>query len=141
MKKILALLLAAVMVLGLAACNTSTPNTTKPADKPTGGNDGTTGEKVLEPKTISIMVNANGYDDFDFQRFVDGETNIYPWFMEKCKEFNLTVEWILVESDQYDTAVQTTLADPDTMPDMMYLGNKEALALQAAEAGIILAPV
>ena len=137
--RILAVLLVAIMMIGIfAGCQQQTNPTTKPADKPTGGNDGTTGEKVLEPKTISIMVNANGYDDFDFQRFVDGETNIYPWFMEKCKEFNLTVEWILVESDQYDTAVQTTLADPDTMPDMMYLGNKEALALQAAEAGIIL---
>ena len=137
--RILAVLLVAIMMIGIfAGCQQQTDPTTKPADKPTGGNGTTAGDKPLEPKTLTIMVQSNGYDGFDFQRFVDGETNIYPWFMNKMKELNLTINWVLVESDQYDTAVQTTLADPDTMPDMMYLGNKEALALQAAEAGIIL---
>ena len=137
--RILAVLLVAIMMIGIfAGCQQQTDPTTKPADKPTGGNGTTAGDKPLEPKTISIMAVADGYDGFDIQRFVDGETNIYPWFMEKLKEFNLTVEWVLIESDQYDTAIQTTLADPDTMPDMIYLKNNEALALQAAEAGIIL---
>lgn len=136
--RIFALLLVAIMMLGIfAGCN----KPVDPTDKPTAGNDptnGTQGDKPLEPKTLSVMVLANGYDGFDFQRFVDGETNIYPWFMEKMKELNLKIEWTLIEEDQYDAAIQTTLADPDTMPDMMYIENNEALALQCADLGILL---
>lgn len=138
--KVLALLLVAVMMIGMfAGCQQPTPPTTtaKP-NEGTNGPDGTT-EKTLEPKTITCMVSATCYDNFPFQRFVDGETNIYPWFMEALKEKNLDIKWIIIEDDQYETALQTTLADPENMPDYVWLGDgKESLAVECATAGVLL---
>lgn len=138
--KVLALLLIAVMMIGMfAGCQQPTPPTTtaKP-NEGTNGPDGTT-EKTLEPKTLTLMVDASSYDSFDFQRFVDGETNIYPWFMEKLKEKNLTIKFELIQHDQYDVALQTTLADPDTMPDYIWLdGGRQSLATEAATNGLFL---
>lgn len=134
--KVLALLLVAVMMIGMfAGCQQPTPTTTA---KPNEGNEGTT-EKTLEPKTLTLMVDASSYDNFDFQRFVDGETNIYPWFMEALKEKNLTIKFELIQHDQYDVALQTTLADPDTMPDYIWLGGgNQSLATAAATEGLFL---
>ena len=138
--KVLALLLVAVMMIGMfAGCQQPTPPTTtaKP-NEGTNGNDGTT-EKTLEPKTLKCMVIATSYDNFDFQRFIDGETNIYPFFMEQLKEKNLTIEWQLIQNDQFDVALQTTLADPDTMPDYIWLdGGNQSLATACATQGLFL---
>ena len=135
--KVLALLLIAVMMIGMfAGCQQPTPPTT--TAKPNEGNEGTT-EKTLEPKTLTLMVDASSYDSFDFQRFVDGETNIYPWFMEALKEKNLTIKFEIIQHDQYDVALQTTLADPDTMPDYIWLdGGNQSLATAAATEGLFL---
>lgn len=137
--KVLALLLVAVMMIGMfAGCQQPTPTTTAKPNEGTNGTDGTT-EKTLEPKTITCMVAATCYDQFPFQRFIDGETNIYPFFMEKLKEKNLTIEWQVIEDDQYDVVLQTTLADPENMPDYIWLGSgKESLAVEAASSGILL---
>ena len=136
--RILAVLLVAIMMIGIfAGCTPAVTNPTTTQGKPADGT--TAGDKPLEPKTLKCMVMATSYDQFDFQRFIDGETNIYPAFMEMLKEKNLTIEWQVIQNDQYDVALQTTLADPDNMPDYIWLeAGRQSLATEAATNGLFL---
>ena len=56
MKKLLALILAAVMVLSLAACNTSTPDTTEPSDPVDTPKEMTVEEKALAEAEIRYAI-------------------------------------------------------------------------------------
>ena len=136
--RILAVLLVAIMMIGIfAGCTPADTNPTTTQGKPADGT--TAGDKPLEPKTLKCMIMATSYDQFDFQRFIDGETNIYPAFMEMLKEKNLTIEWQVIQNDQYDVALQTTLADPDNMPDYIWLeAGRQSLATEAATNGLFL---
>lgn len=130
MKKILCLLLAAIMVIGLlAACGNNNPGTTTAGndDQTQGGNDtpDTTagGDPVvdlnaapdLSGRTIKIMTTDT---------WVAGLTisDVLPRFKQIEERTGCTIVWETVSTD-YNTVLSTRLTgDPSECPDIVLLG-------------------
>ena len=132
--RILSLLLVAVLMVGLfAGCQNSNPTTT-------GKPDGTTAAGKKELKKITVMVRNTTFGfDFDLNDFEN--TNVYPAYKAICEKYGLDIEWKLIEEDQYETAITTTLAGKvEDMPDIIfYGGGVDAQLIEAAEGGRFLA--
>lgn len=154
--RVLALLLVAIMMVGMfAGCaeepgTTTTkpaPNTTAGAPNTTGGNNttgnvNTSSTKYVYPdvKTLTIqMKNACG-GDIDFMTALT-DTNVGPVATEILKSYGLEINWVPVEADQYGTFLQTTFAGGlDEMADVIYTdGGNTGLIQEVAEADLILA--
>ena len=119
MKKLIALLLAVVMVLGLfAACGTKPVETTE-APKATQGNTDKTPEATdapeVESHTLHCLVPYNPTIPLDF---ADRDSyNYWKVFTGILAEEGLTLELELVPNDQFTTVVQTRLASGTDLPD------------------------
>ena len=143
--KVLALLLVAVMMIGIFAGCQKTPATTTEGKQPEGTTaagtpEGTTAAKELEPKTLKLMARATCMgSDYDLTRWE--ETNVYRRFKELCDAYKLTIEVQFIEEDQYKTVVQTTLAGgTESMPDVLYTGSGvNGTVIDAANAGLFAA--
>lgn len=132
--RILSLLLIAVLMIGLfAGCQEITPTTT-------GKPDGTTAAGKKEPKKLTVMVRNTTFGvDFNLNDFEN--TNVYPAYKAICEKYGLDIEWMLIEEDQYKTALTTTLAGKvEDMPDIIFYGSGvDAQLIETAEAGKFLA--
>ena len=111
----LALLLVAIMAIGIfAACAPAeTPAATTAAPNVT-----TTAEPIPENLTLKIMV-ANDSSNIDF---ADRESyNVWKPFADWCAAKKLTIEWVIVEKDQYQAALVGAMAGPvSEMPDAFW---------------------
>lgn len=137
-KRVFALLLVAIMAIGIfAGC---APATEKPAGTtaPAGTNapQGTTAEVIPTDLTLKILV-ANDSGSFDFNN--RESYNVWAPFAAMCAEKNLTIEWEIVEKDQYANTLIGYMAGPKAdMPDAFWMdeGNlSTALRVQVANNG------
>ena len=94
MKKVLALVLAVVLMLGMAVA---------------------TAEEELTTVTVLGYNQGNGRMAY----FKDAAS--YQWLMDRTREMGIDLQINYVEADQYQTAIQTRLATGTDMADMMFL--------------------
>lgn len=133
--RVFALLLVAVMAIGVfAGCAPATPAATTAA--PNTPNVTTTAEPIPENLTLKILV-ANDSSGFDFR---DREQyNVWAPFAKMCEDKNLTIEWEIVEKDQYKNTLVGYMAGPkDDMPDAFWMDESNlstALRVQLAGNG------
>ena len=116
MKKILAMLLALLMIVGMfAGCAETTTNPTTTAKKEEPGTT-TTKEKIPEELTLTILCSNELQGNLDFH---DRENfNVWPAFEKMCEDYNLTIEFQIIEKDQYANQLNMVLAGEETeMPD------------------------
>lgn len=124
MKKLIALLLAFVMVLGMVACTASEPaneSANKPAQEDTNVPADDSGEVETEPVTLRVATFR--YDDEEiFAEIIKMFNDQYPW---------ITIEWE-TNADQ-DAYYQNLLADAadGKMPDVFDLHDKQMSAYYA----------
>ena len=123
MKKILAMLLALLMIVGMfAGCaqTQTNPTTTAKKDDPATT---TTKEVIPEELKLTIMVSNELQGDLDFH---DRENwNVWPAFQKMCEDHNLTIEFKIIEKDQYATQLTMALAgDEAELPDAVWLGSE-----------------
>lgn len=140
--RVFALLLVAVMAIGVfAGC---APAETKPAGTTAGTPAGTTAAKpqgttavqIPEDLTLKILV-ANDSKSWDFH---DREQyNVWAPFAKMCEDKNLTIEWEIVEKDQYQNTLIGYMAGPKgDMPDAFWMDESmlsTALRVQLAGNG------
>ena len=137
--KILALLLVAVMMIGIfSGCQNATPSTTPAVTTSGEDSDGTTVSDKKDVKKLTIMVMNSAGGDFDLNNF--SQTNVYTGYMALLEKYGLEIEWQIIEEDQYNTALTTTLASGlEEMPDAMFLGGLDVNSkLSAVESGLFL---
>ena len=81
MKRILSLLLCAVMVLSMAACGAKAPAAEAPADTPM---------QYITPEDAKGLLDDSGYVFFDIRKAADSGAKTIPgaeaWDMDKAKE-------------------------------------------------------
>ena len=125
MKKLIALLLAVVMVLGLAACGTTTPETTAPnagnnEPKPTENN------QPAEPTKITLKVWGPAEDQADENSFLQVAC---AKFAEAHPEYDIT--FVFEICAEGDAGGQVT-KDPSAAADVyMYANDQLGTLLQA----------
>ena len=122
MKKLLALLLALTMVIGLVACGSSTPAATKPAETAAAGGEtpaAAPAEKTLEPVTLKIWFHGSTVTP-DASEKVLKEVNAYL-----NEKLNVTLEVIWGTWGDFDTATVTALTGGDDV-DMYFTCNWSA---------------
>lgn len=142
MKKLIALLLAVVMVVGLfAACGTKPAETTEGPKATQGNNNDKTPDATDAPEVKShtlhclVTYNASGV-----LNFADRENYTY-WkvFTGILAEEGLTLEMELVPGDQYATVIQTRLASGTDLPDYAYIGSLDLpTAMNMANQGMFI---
>ena len=139
MKKILAMLLALLMIVGMfAGCaeTTTNPTTTKKEEPGTT----TTKEKIPEELTLKILVSNEMQGNLDFH---DRENfNVWPAFVKMCEDKNLTIEFQIIEKDQYANQLNMVLAGEETeMPDAVWLGSimSDAQKVECVSEGLFYA--
>ena len=147
MKKIIALLLALVMVFALVACGGTGDDTTKGGnDTSKGGSDtsknddtskGDDGQKANYTKTkdgmpvVSIMLISNYGNEMTDARDTDGA-------VQKAIEdyTGVSPEWNFVNAEGYGDIMNMTLLDPANMPMILsFSGNISTTIIQAAQNG------
>lgn len=137
--RVLALLLVAVMMIGIfAGCQTTPDTTTTQApDTTTVGKDNTpTTVDKTNAHTLDVMVMNTIGGEYDMNKIDDLE--IWTYAKEILAAYGVTLNLQVVESDQYATALQTTLAGGlDNLPDMMFSNIDETLLVQAADNGLL----
>ena len=141
MKKILALLLAALMLMGImAGCGNNDEQTTTAGKENVGNNDDTTaGEEPIEMRTIKILCTRNQqtmYEYMDYDNWENNET--YQVFKEELAKRGLQLEFEVIDSEQYADAISTRLIAGVDLPDIILnpgLSNTEALDL--GRAGVV----
>ena len=127
MKKILAMLLALLMIVGMfAGCAETQTNPTTTAKKDEPGTT-TTKEKIPEELTLTILCSNDLQGELDF---ADRENwNVWPAFVKMCEDRNLTIEFKCVERDQYANQLTMALAgDESEMPDAVWLGAESIMS-------------
>ena len=120
MKKILAMLLAVLMIVGMfAGCVETKPATTTTAKKDEPGTT-TTAEVIPEELTLKILCVNELQGGLDFK---DRENwNVWPAFVKMCEDKNLTIEFECIEKDQYANQLKMALAgDVESMPDAFFM--------------------
>ena len=141
MKKILAMLLAVVMVLGLfTACGNTTPETTEPKS-PEGTNppestpvEDETVDYVNAPdlsgKTIRILTAESGWT-------AEGYASLLPKFEQIEELTGCTIIWEAPAAD-WETLLQTRLAgDVSEAPDIIFNGGFKAPASQIEDGYLV----
>ena len=99
MKKLIALLLAAILVLSLAACAGNT-DPTKPSEDPKPSSDTPSSETPNEPDTVENPNLA------DFVNYVDQNWDINEYYTSKGVESEATIrgdKWIVNVPDVFTT--------------------------------------
>lgn len=131
MKKLIALLLALAMVLGLVACGNNAPATDTPgADTPAA--DAPASDDGWHHLTIMGQVDQEFWDSRDNQP-------VWAAFQEKLAEAKIDLEVIPITEEQYKTVLQTTLTTGVDMPDLVNLHQMDkATAIQLGESGVLL---
>ena len=127
MKKILAMLLALLMIVGMfAGCAQTQTNPTTTAKKDEPGTT-TTKEKIPEELTLTILCSNDLQGELDF---ADRENwNVWPAFVKMCEDRNLTIEFKCVEKDQYANQLTMALAGEESeMPDAVWLGTEKIMS-------------
>ena len=130
MKKTLAMLLAVIMVIGMfAGCAQTTTNPTTTAKKDEPGTT-TTAEKIPEELTLKILVCNELQGGLDFK---DRENwNVWPAFKKMCEDRNLTIEFEIIEKDQYANQLKMALAgEAKDMPDAVWIGGETHMSTAA----------
>ena len=88
MKKVISLLLVAVMVLAMAACGSSAPATEAPAAAP--AEDNNVPMQYKTPAEVKELLDNDAYVIFDVRKAADSSANSIPgsvkWDMDKAKE-------------------------------------------------------
>ena len=129
MKKILAMLLVVIMVIGMFAGCVQTQTDPTTTAKPNNDTPGTTTtlEQIPEELTLKIMVSNELQGNLDFH---DRENwNVWPAFEAMCEKYNLKIEFQIVEKDQYATQLTMALAGNDEdMPDAVWLGGEDIMS-------------
>jgi len=139
MKKILALLLALVMVLGLfAACGkTDAPATTEGSKDTTtqGSSDDGTTEAPKELKTLTFMGHA--YNTFTEFQHVDywKESFQIRLALKQLEELGIACEFVTFNDEQYDQAAAAKIQAGIDLPDVFQRAG-ELSAKDLYEAGI-----
>ena len=130
MKKILAMLLAVLMIVGMfAGCAQTTTNPTTTAKKDEPGTT-TTAEVIPENLTLKILVCNELQGNLDFH---DRENwNVWPAFQKMCEDRNLTIEFQIIEKDQYANQLTMVLAgEAKDMPDAVWIGGETHMSTAA----------
>lgn len=141
LKKVLAMLLVAIMVIGMFAACTKTPDPTeKPTDAPTqGATQGTTTEDIPDQLTLKVLCANNLQGGLDFK---DRENwNVWPAFLKLCEAKNLTIEFECIEKDQYANQLKMVLAgETKDMPDVVWIGDETnmstAMRVECVQEGL-----
>lgn len=116
MKKIVALLLAVLMVFGLTACSSGTDSevTTAAPDAPTEAPDPAASEASAAPDASKVL-NIYGIYKSESTYFVNEAASIEKTLNEKAKEYGFTVTWHFNNCDgdpeKYMTLIDTAIAD------------------------------
>lgn len=123
--KLLCALLAIIMVVGLfAGCQEGGGKTTT---APKGD-----GEKMK----LTAVVQADARVD-DFANIKSDKYPVMKAFEDLLDKYNLEIEWTVIQNDQWETYIQTAMADPDSLPDYIWtVGMSVSDKLAAADAGI-----
>ena len=123
MKKILALLLAAIMVLGLAACNTTTPNTTEP-----NGTDPVEGGDNTEVTDVTLKVWGPAEDQAEGNSWL---LSVEEAFEAAHPEYNIT--WVNEVCNEGDAGSMVS-TDPAAAADVYMFANDQLGTLVTAGA-------
>ena len=120
MKKLTTILFVLIFLLSFVGCTAVQPQTTTP---PLQSNNPSVSTTIAEPiiplrMTLKILV-ANDPHLVDFRNY----EQYYAWelFAQMCADRKLTVEWIVVDKEQYAATLMDYLAgDPAEMPDAFW---------------------
>lgn len=128
MKKLIAMLLALVMVLSLAACNqpeqpkgttdpkpTNPPATQAPTDPPSWQVEHPTW-LCEEKTTLSVYTKEGG----SASAYMNNDQFFWQWLEEYT---NVHIEWVTVPGTDYTTSVSTKLASGEKLTDIILLNN------------------
>lgn len=138
MKKLIALLLALVMVLGLAACTTEPAETTQPPQSTpdaaqTGGDEQTGGDDAAEPVTIKVFSNLT--DRTSGQGLI--EQMLFDSYM--AENPHVTIEVEALDDESYKTKFKA-YATGSSMPDLVNIWCSPSF-LDEVVAADVLAPL
>lgn len=135
MKKLIALLLALVMVFGLVACgdnNSVEPNGSDPAAPTADPNAEVAWDTSKEDEIIVTVI--NGY-------YTAGEKKLAEEYMKLHPETKVTID-VIADNNSYNTKMQTILSSTDgsNTPDIVhsnFLGSVVGSAATAIEQGYL----
>lgn len=117
MKKLLAILLCLIMVLGMLAGCTNKPDPTNPnetkAPNATGGEDPTDGTEPPEDITLTIGIRDNA-------NVIDYDTNAFTLWLEEQTGYNIEFEKFPAKASEAATRLSTAAAIGEKLPDILF---------------------
>ncbi len=142
-KRVLALALALIMMVGLAACGGNNNTESKPSESKgtsaetkeskkqdeTKATEGKT--EPAEPITVTIGIPASS-------RVVDYETNAYTRWLEETTGYS--IDFVPFDSKEYMTQLNTMMAGGEKLPDVLlyFSGIGAAIRREMGEDGYLL---